>query len=76
MLSRCVDPEGRPLPPGEASRIFDKRFRGSRSRLLPGAGLGLYIVRRVAELHGGRAEIAAEGGLIIARLRLPLTAAS
>jgi two-component system sensor histidine kinase MprB len=55
--------------------IFDRFFRGTRSRSLPGSGLGLAIVRQVAELHAGSVSIdAAPGGGTIVRMRVPVTA--
>ncbi|GAB6043210.1 sensor histidine kinase [Endothiovibrio diazotrophicus] len=54
-----------------AERLFEPFVRGDSD--LPGAGLGLYLVRRIARLHGGEATLAAveEGGACF-RLWLPL----
>jgi two-component system sensor histidine kinase MprB len=53
--------------------IFDRFFRGARSRALPGSGLGLAIVRQVAELHAGSVSVtAAPGGGTVVRMRVPL----
>ena len=65
------------IPEDELSHVFDRYFRSSRSRSAgqPGAGLGLAIVRTLAELQGGRAEAASgpEGGSRFS-LCLPLAA--
>ncbi|WP_456696543.1 sensor histidine kinase [Aeromicrobium sp. P5_D10] len=44
--------------------IFDRFYRSSEARTLPGSGLGLSIVKRAAERHGGTVEVASppEGG--------------
>jgi two-component system, OmpR family, sensor histidine kinase MprB len=41
------------IPPVEASRVFDRFYRTSAARGLPGSGLGLAVVRSVAQAHGG-----------------------
>jgi two-component system sensor histidine kinase MprB len=41
--------------------IFDRFYRSSEARTLPGSGLGLSIVRRAADRHGGTVEAASEG---------------
>jgi two-component system sensor histidine kinase MprB len=53
-------------------QVFDRFYRASAARKLPGFGLGLAIVRQVAEEHSGsvRAETLAEGGALL-RLTLP-----
>jgi two-component system, OmpR family, sensor histidine kinase MprB len=60
--------EDRPL-------VFDRFYRSAAARAMPGAGLGLAIVREVAEAHGGTvaAENAAGGGAVV---RLSLNGAA
>jgi len=63
------------LAPGDETKIFDSFYRGARGRddaKKPSLGLGLALVRRIAEAHGGRvsAESRAGGGAIIA-IELP-----
>jgi two-component system sensor histidine kinase MprB len=51
--------------------VFDRFYRASSARGMSGSGLGLSIVRQVAEAHGG--EVVAErpeGGGTLMRLRL------
>lgn len=60
------------IEPDELPLIFDRFFRGSRSRALPGSGLGLAIVRQVVERHSGTvsAAPAPDGGTLV-RMWLP-----
>jgi signal transduction histidine kinase len=53
-------------------RVFDKGTRGANAKPGTGAGLGLYIVRRVVERHHGRIEVvpAAPHGTIV-RIHIP-----
>lgn len=56
--------EDRPL-------VFDRFYRSAAARAMPGAGLGLAIVREVAEAHGGTVEAEnADGGGALMRLSL------
>jgi signal transduction histidine kinase len=48
-----VDSHGRQIPARERSLIFDAWHRGQNERRANGAGLGLAIVRRIIERHGG-----------------------
>jgi len=53
-------------------RLFERGARGVHGADHPGSGLGLYIVRRVMELHGGQVAATrhAQGGMAM-RLLLP-----
>lgn len=44
---------GDPITPDDRARIFEKFYRSPRQRRKEGAGLGLYLVRRIARLHNG-----------------------
>jgi two-component system sensor histidine kinase MprB len=69
----AIRDHGPGIDPDDLPHIFDRFFRGSRSRALPGSGLGLAIVRQVAERHAGSVSAGpAPGGGTIVRLRVPL----
>ena len=50
------------IPQDELALVFERFFRGDRPRAMqtPGSGLGLSIVREIAELQGGRVTIESE----------------
>ncbi len=48
-----VDDQGRGIADEDLPHVFDRFYRSSEARTLPGSGLGLSIVRQVAERHGG-----------------------
>ncbi len=55
--------DGPGIPPAELDRIFQRFHRTAASRTsgLGGAGLGLAIVRAIAEAHGGSAGVSNQG---------------
>jgi signal transduction histidine kinase/CheY-like chemotaxis protein len=59
-----VQDTGVGLVPGQESRVWERFYQAesSSTRRFGGAGLGLSIVRRLTELHGGRVE-ATSGGI-------------
>jgi two-component system, OmpR family, sensor histidine kinase MprB len=67
-----VRDHGPGIDPADLPHVFDRFYRAAAARGLPGAGLGLAIVRQVAEAHGGSVEAAnAPGGGAVLRLHLP-----
>ena len=67
-----VRDHGPGIAPADLPLVFDRFYRAPSARGVPGSGLGLSIVRQVAERHGGtvRAEAAPGAGTLI-RLWLP-----
>jgi two-component system, OmpR family, sensor kinase len=52
-----VSDSGPGIPAAERDEIFERFHRGGGRRRSEGAGLGLSIVRAIAEAHGGRVEL-------------------
>jgi signal transduction histidine kinase len=50
------------IDPGVWQRLFQPYARGDSARSYGGLGLGLFIVRRIVEAHGGRVEVQSEKG--------------
>jgi two-component system sensor histidine kinase MprB len=56
----------------DREHVFDRFYRAPDARTMPGSGLGLSIVKQIADLHAGRIELLPrDGGGTIARLTLP-----
>jgi two-component system sensor histidine kinase MprB len=52
--------------------VFDRFYRAASTRTLPGSGLGLSIVKQIAELHGGTVALDPRtGGGTVARIHIP-----
>ncbi|WPB85746.1 HAMP domain-containing sensor histidine kinase [Sediminicoccus rosea] len=54
----AVSDSGPGLSPEDRARAMDRFFRADASRNLPGSGLGLALVRAVAQLHAGEVMLA------------------
>jgi signal transduction histidine kinase len=68
-----VRDHGPGISPADLPHVFDRFYRAASARAVPGSGLGLSIVRQVADRHDGtvRAEPAPGGGILV-RFRLPV----
>jgi two-component system sensor histidine kinase MprB len=70
-----VADRGPGIAPDDRERVFDRFYRATSARTLPGSGLGLSIVSQIAALHGGTVALdARDGGGTVARLSLPTVA--
>jgi PAS domain S-box-containing protein len=70
-----VSDDGMGIPPGEQDQVFTRFFRSSLSaaRETRGTGLGLFLVKRVAEDHGGTVTAESDPGLgTTLTVRLPI----
>ena len=67
-----VSDEGPGIADEDLPHIFDRFYRSSEARTLPGSGLGLSIVRRAADRHGGSVEAqSSKTGGSLFTLRIP-----
>jgi heavy metal sensor kinase len=57
-----VTDSGMGIPPEEISRIWERLFRGDRSRSQRGLGLGLSLVKAIVEAHGGTVSVQSKVG--------------
>ncbi len=64
IVTISVRNEGAGFPPAEAERLFDKfyRVRDANTHSKRGSGIGLFTVKHIAELHGGRVRAESEPG--------------
>ncbi len=59
------------ISPAELPHVWEELYRGEGSRHIPGSGLGLSLVRAVADLHGGEVSLRSrlgQGTVVILRL--------
>lgn len=60
------------VPEGNLDRLFERFYRGDAARAssMGGTGVGLAMVRAIAEAHGGSARVAAQGDRLVFTVRL------
>jgi two-component system sensor histidine kinase MprB len=66
-----VTDEGPGIPAADLPFVFDRFYRSPTARALPGSGLGLSIVRQIAETHGGTVTAESLPAGTRMRMRLP-----
>ncbi|MCU0560798.1 MAG: cache domain-containing protein [Desulfobacterales bacterium] len=64
IVTLSVRNDGAGFPPAEAERLFEKfyRVRDAHTHSKRGSGIGLFTVKHIAELHGGRVWAECEPG--------------
>lgn len=61
------------IPKAELPRIFERFFRARTSTGIVGTGIGLYAVKRLVDMHGGRVSVESEEGQgTTVTVRLPI----
>ena len=75
LLRLAVRDQGPGIPAGDVERATERFFRGESARATPGFGLGLTLVRAVAQLHGGSLILDSSESGLDAVLTLPLAPA-
>lgn len=53
-VSVSINDQGPGFVPDEVSTLFERFTKGRNGRGQPGLGLGLYVVKRIVDAHGGR----------------------
>lgn len=54
LLKVCVSDEGIGIPPEKRDLLFQRFSRVHENRRIEGIGLGLYIAKKMVDMHGGR----------------------
>ena len=69
----CVDVinEGMPISDEEKDRIFRKFYQCDKSHASEGNGIGLAIVKRIVDLHGGKIDVSSHNGRNIFSIKIP-----
>lgn len=57
-----VQDQGIGMTPAQQARVFERFYRADPSGNIPGTGLGMSLVKEIAELQGGQVEIHSEFG--------------
>lgn len=63
--------EGDEIAPELQKRIFDKFYQADESHATEGNGIGLAVVKRIAQLHGGEVTVHSENHLNLFVVELP-----
>jgi two-component system, OmpR family, sensor histidine kinase MprB len=71
----AVTDHGPGIPAADLPFIFDRFYRSTTARSRPGSGLGLSIVRQIADTHGGTITARTDPDGTVLRLTLPRTPA-
>ena len=63
---------GKPIPPDEIERIFERFHKTDRSRKSEGLGLGLYLTKNILRQHGEDIICHSDGGVTTMSFTLPV----
>lgn len=69
-----VSDNGPGIPAGEREKVFRRLYRLDKSRTTPGSGLGLSIVKAIADLHHASIELGDNNPGLVATIKFPAAA--
>lgn len=76
MVHIRVSDQGMGMKPEQLARAFERFYRADGSGNIPGTGLGLNLVKEIAEIHGGSVALSSQPGVgTVATLSLRLAVA-
>ena len=70
-ISVYVINSGENIPAGSQARIFNKFYQADSSHSTEGNGIGLAVVKKVVELHGGTVSVQSENNLTMFLVTIP-----
>lgn len=70
-LTVAVINTGSEIPKESQDKIFNKFYQADESHAAQGNGVGLAIVKRITELHGGTATVSSENEVTVFTVELP-----
>ncbi len=70
-LSVNISNTGSTIEPEALDKIWNKFYQGDRSHSSPGNGIGLAIVKKITELHGGEVGVTSKDGVTVFTVTLP-----
>ncbi|WP_421762166.1 ATP-binding protein [Devosia sp.] len=71
-----VKDTGPGIPESERDKVFQRLYRVEKSRTTPGTGLGLSLVKAVADLHGATLALSENGPGLCVTVRFPSSVGS
>jgi len=70
-VSIFVIDNGPGIPPSETDKVFKRFYRLDKSRTTEGTGLGLSMVKAIAELHGAKISLRDNGPGLVVQIDFP-----
>jgi signal transduction histidine kinase len=66
-----VSNTGQDIPPEKQKKLFNKFYQADESHAQEGNGIGLAVVKKIVDLHGGWVSVKSEKGMTVFTVELP-----
>ena len=71
MTNICIENNGEPIDESDYDKIFNKFYQGKSKREKEGNGIGLSIVKKIIDLHGGIISVKSQNGITAFTVNIP-----